>query len=225
MCYQNPTKIPQKARDPVGEYGFVNFNSVTHLVASSLQLTAYRCRSQRKRTANQNLSSHQGAAHLLLQHITSPPAVTHSDRVCLCRRRRQQPYCPLSRVRDTWRQSIGPIVSSSLRPNHPPGALVGILVIQTMADKSEPNRVQVQSVALSRVADQPVSSAEERSESEEESVMPEAEAPAPAIRRLGKHHSDKSVAGGGVIIGGLVTAIFAAVFCYIRVTRKRNSVH
>nr|GMD33484.1 Actin cytoskeleton-regulatory complex protein [Ipomoea batatas] len=35
------------------------------------------------------------------------------------------------------------------------------------------------------------------------------------------HHSDKSVAGGGVIIGGLVTAIFAAVYCYIRVTRKR----
>lgn len=49
-------------------------------------------------------------------------------------------------------------------------------------------------------------------------------AEAPEIRKLGKHdhHSDKSVAGGGVIIGGLVTAIFAAVFCYIRVTRKRN---
>ncbi|KAI3439807.1 uncharacterized protein J3R85_004199 [Psidium guajava] len=38
-----------------------------------------------------------------------------------------------------------------------------------------------------------------------------------------KHRSsDKSVAGGGVIIGGLVTAVFAAVFCYIRVTRKRD---
>ncbi|KAK9052023.1 hypothetical protein SSX86_028651 [Deinandra increscens subsp. villosa] len=34
------------------------------------------------------------------------------------------------------------------------------------------------------------------------------------------HHS--SVAGGGVIIGGLVTVAFAAVFCYIRVTRKRD---
>lgn len=42
-------------------------------------------------------------------------------------------------------------------------------------------------------------------------------------RKIGKHHSsDKSVAGGGVIIGGLVTAIFAAVYCYIRVTRKRR---
>lgn len=50
-----------------------------------------------------------------------------------------------------------------------------------------------------------------------------AEAPA-MIRRLGKHHStDKSVAGGGVIIGGLVTAIFAAVFCYIRVTRRKDN--
>jgi len=44
------------------------------------------------------------------------------------------------------------------------------------------------------------------------------------IRRLGKHHStDKSVVGGGVIICGFVTAIFAAVFCYIRVTRKRDT--
>ncbi|MED6205000.1 hypothetical protein PIB30_013996 [Stylosanthes scabra] len=53
----------------------------------------------------------------------------------------------------------------------------------------------------------------------------EAEAPVDNIRRLGKHHSttDKSVAGGGVILGGLVTATFAAVFCYIRVTRKRNT--
>ncbi|KAG7011935.1 hypothetical protein SDJN02_26843, partial [Cucurbita argyrosperma subsp. argyrosperma] len=49
-------------------------------------------------------------------------------------------------------------------------------------------------------------------------------AEAPEIRRLGKHHVDKSVAGGGVIIGGLVTAVFAAVFCYIRVTRKRDGV-
>ncbi|MED6183510.1 hypothetical protein PIB30_038439 [Stylosanthes scabra] len=55
--------------------------------------------------------------------------------------------------------------------------------------------------------------------------MAEAEAPVDNIRRLGKHHSttDKSVAGGGVILGGLVTATFAAVFCYIRVTRKRDT--
>ncbi|KAL4359734.1 hypothetical protein HN51_019468 [Arachis hypogaea] len=52
-----------------------------------------------------------------------------------------------------------------------------------------------------------------------------AEAPTDNIRRLGKHHSttDKSVAGGGVILGGLVTATFAAVFCYIRVTRRRDT--
>ncbi|KAL4292896.1 uncharacterized protein LOC107613761 isoform X1 [Arachis ipaensis] len=52
-----------------------------------------------------------------------------------------------------------------------------------------------------------------------------AEAPIDNIRRLGKHHSttDKSVAGGGVILGGLVTATFAAVFCYIRVTRRRDT--
>ncbi|KAK8657261.1 hypothetical protein V6N13_035511 [Hibiscus sabdariffa] len=51
------------------------------------------------------------------------------------------------------------------------------------------------------------------------------EAQAPEMRRLGKHHlSDKSVAAGGVIVGGLVTAIFVAVFAYIRVTRRRDGV-
>ncbi|KAJ4982010.1 hypothetical protein NE237_032847 [Protea cynaroides] len=45
----------------------------------------------------------------------------------------------------------------------------------------------------------------------------------PDYRRLGGHHSsDRSMAGGGVIIGGLVTFTFATVFCYIRVTRRRN---
>ncbi|KAG6416946.1 hypothetical protein SASPL_124387 [Salvia splendens] len=49
-----------------------------------------------------------------------------------------------------------------------------------------------------------------------------ADPPSAAIES-GKHHSsDKSVAGGGVIIGGLVTAIFAAVYCYIRVTRRKQ---
>ncbi|KAI3728831.1 hypothetical protein L6452_17475 [Arctium lappa] len=36
-----------------------------------------------------------------------------------------------------------------------------------------------------------------------------------------KHHHS-SVAGGGVIIGGLATVTFAAVYCYIRVTRTRD---
>ncbi|KAI3714120.1 hypothetical protein L1987_72710 [Smallanthus sonchifolius] len=40
-----------------------------------------------------------------------------------------------------------------------------------------------------------------------------------------RHSSDESVAGGGVIIGGLVTITFAAIYCYIRVTRKRDDRH
>ena len=106
--------------------------------------------------------------------------------------------------------------------------LAEILVVQAMAGKSEgselnpfglkaQNKVGTLRV-VARLADQPVSSV---AESPEGSNVAEA----PEIRRLGKHHSDKSVAGGGVIIGGLVTAIFAAVFCYIRVTRKRGDVH
>ncbi|KAI4334059.1 hypothetical protein L6164_018796 [Bauhinia variegata] len=98
-----------------------------------------------------------------------------------------------------------------------------VLLLQVMVSDSEaaglnPNPVELKTETAAethenraRIADQPVSSSAESETAE-----------APEIRRLGKHHSaDKSVAGGGVIIGGLVTAICAAVFCYIRVTRKR----
>ncbi|KAE9611017.1 hypothetical protein Lal_00015837 [Lupinus albus] len=38
------------------------------------------------------------------------------------------------------------------------------------------------------------------------------------------HHSyDKSIAGGGVILGGLATTFLVTVFCYIRATRRRKS--
>ncbi|PIN02256.1 hypothetical protein CDL12_25231 [Handroanthus impetiginosus] len=41
-----------------------------------------------------------------------------------------------------------------------------------------------------------------------------------------KHHHhrsiDKSVAGGGVILGGLVTLFLVALFCYIRATRRKD---
>ncbi|KFK38293.1 hypothetical protein AALP_AA3G095300 [Arabis alpina] len=57
---------------------------------------------------------------------------------------------------------------------------------------------------------------------------PSAEAEAPEVShseetvQRGHHHStvDRSVAGGGVILGGLATTFFVAVFCYIRATRK-----
>ncbi|KAG9454321.1 hypothetical protein H6P81_007225 [Aristolochia fimbriata] len=46
----------------------------------------------------------------------------------------------------------------------------------------------------------------------------------PIVRRFGKHHHsvDKSVVGGGVILGGLATMILAAVFWYIRITRRQT---
>ncbi|KAI4322588.1 hypothetical protein L6164_022265 [Bauhinia variegata] len=105
--------------------------------------------------------------------------------------------------------------------------VVQVLVLQAMANDSEaaglnPNSLELKTETAAgehenrdRTADEPVSSTSESEAAE-----------APEIRRLGKHHStDKSVAGGGVIIGGLVTAICAAVFCYIRVTRKREDGH
>ncbi|GAV71164.1 hypothetical protein CFOL_v3_14658 [Cephalotus follicularis] len=92
-----------------------------------------------------------------------------------------------------------------------------ILVIQAVADKSgdlgmNPVGDKVQS--RYSVVYQPAPSPDDTKVTE-----------APVIRRLGRHRSDRSVAGGGVIIGGLVTTIFAAVFCYIRVTRRRGGVH
>ncbi|KAF3443771.1 hypothetical protein FNV43_RR13461 [Rhamnella rubrinervis] len=112
--------------------------------------------------------------------------------------------------------------------------LAVIFAVQVMADKSDhelsqPNHLEInvvqKGVMSSRVADQPVPSAASAPSEAKEDESSEV-AGAPANRRLGKHEhrSDKSVAGGGVIIGGLVTAIFAAVFCYIRVTRKRDGV-
>ncbi|KAL6958283.1 hypothetical protein U1Q18_001410 [Sarracenia purpurea var. burkii] len=89
------------------------------------------------------------------------------------------------------------------------------VVIRTGDDPSHP-------AAVDRTISDPPSSGdamESSSEGEDESSVAEA----PEIERLGKRHSsDKSVAGGGVIIGGLATAIFAAVYCYIRVTRRRD---
>ncbi|KAK1422903.1 hypothetical protein QVD17_18192 [Tagetes erecta] len=49
---------------------------------------------------------------------------------------------------------------------------------------------------------------------------PQGESGEQMVHTESHHHS--SVAGGGVIIGGLATVTFAAVYCYIRVTRRRN---
>ncbi|XVE76455.1 hypothetical protein DITRI_Ditri12bG0174200 [Diplodiscus trichospermus] len=44
------------------------------------------------------------------------------------------------------------------------------------------------------------------------------------IHLLKHHHStDKSIAGGGVILGGLATTFLVAVFCYIRATGRHKS--
>lgn len=39
---------------------------------------------------------------------------------------------------------------------------------------------------------------------------------------LKHHHVDRSVAGGGVILGGLATTFLVAVFCYIRATARHK---
>ncbi|CAL5342490.1 unnamed protein product [Camellia sinensis] len=103
--------------------------------------------------------------------------------------------------------------------------LAQILLVQAMAIRSDGSELNPPTVVV-RTSDESHPAAVDHAiadpPSSSESAS-EGEAQAPEIRRLGKHHSpDKSVAGGGVIIGGLVTAIFAAVYCYIRVTRRKD---
>ena len=46
----------------------------------------------------------------------------------------------------------------------------------------------------------------------------------PVIRVIGKHYSsDRSAAGGDVILGGFVMAVVVAVVCYLRVTRSHEA--
>ncbi|XP_022720833.1 uncharacterized protein LOC111278492 [Durio zibethinus] len=48
----------------------------------------------------------------------------------------------------------------------------------------------------------------------------------PVIRAIGKHYSsDKSAAGGDVILGGFVMAVVVAVVCYLRITRRSLEAH
>ncbi|CAK9135461.1 unnamed protein product [Ilex paraguariensis] len=45
-------------------------------------------------------------------------------------------------------------------------------------------------------------------------------------RLVTRHHSsDKSMAGGDVILGGFATAVVASIVCYIRVTRRNQHVN
>lgn len=71
--------------------------------------------------------------------------------------------------------------------------------------------------------------------SDSESMEEGAATEAPSFWRLGpvgkggkagesEKKADNSVAGGGIIIAGLVTTISAVVFLYIRVTRRRVGV-
>ncbi|KDP20836.1 hypothetical protein JCGZ_21307 [Jatropha curcas] len=45
----------------------------------------------------------------------------------------------------------------------------------------------------------------------------------PGIRQIARHHPNRSVAGGDVILCGFLMAIVAVVFCYIRITRRNHN--
>ncbi|KAE8698475.1 Xyloglucan endotransglucosylase/hydrolase protein 9 precursor [Hibiscus syriacus] len=102
--------------------------------------------------------------------------------------------------------------------------LVELLLLHATADQESEVKLKPSEVDKKDEAGW-VISREANREPAESPADESGEAEAPEIRRLGKHHaSDMSAAGGGVIIGGIFfTAIFASVFAYIRVTRKRVS--
>ncbi|GMN41225.1 hypothetical protein TIFTF001_010449 [Ficus carica] len=58
--------------------------------------------------SNYHLASDTSPIAIPISYRRRPPTptahhiATHSNKVCPCRRRRQQPYCPLHRVRDAW---------------------------------------------------------------------------------------------------------------------------
>ncbi|KAK6919449.1 hypothetical protein RJ641_015353 [Dillenia turbinata] len=109
-----------------------------------------------------------------------------------------------------WFLTVQALINQSDGPDH-----------QNQSPSKFHRKLKLESSAeVSRISDPPVE-LKSTSSGEDESAV--AEAPKVEIRRLEKHRSDKSVAGGGVIIGGLATAILAAVFCYIRVTRPRKN--
>uniref|UniRef100_A0A3Q7J2F9 Uncharacterized protein n=2 Tax=Solanum lycopersicum TaxID=4081 RepID=A0A3Q7J2F9_SOLLC len=114
---------------------------------------------------------------------------------------------------------------------------ISLLIFQGMAEKSHisppfPRKLTIRKIAESSIANPPLSKGRieelfEEGENEIVEACSRAEASAPEgtnILKIRHHHSaDKSIAGGEVIIGGLVTAIFAAVYCYIRITRKKDN--
>ncbi|XP_042486638.1 uncharacterized protein LOC122066880 [Macadamia integrifolia] len=97
-------------------------------------------------------------------------------------------------------------------------AMADVFVMQVMSLEQQPTELKKPSMVTSEISEPPApASMEQGNEQGSE------QAEAPDIRRLGKHHSSNdSIAGGGVIIGGLATITFAAIFCYIRVTRRKN---
>ncbi|KAJ6425384.1 hypothetical protein OIU84_026034 [Salix udensis] len=64
-----------------------------------------------------------------------------------------------------------------------------------------------------------------RSSSEASSAEESVSIQVQATHLLPNHHhsADKSIAGGGVILGGLATTFLVAVFCYIRATGRHKA--
>ncbi|KAL4201809.1 hypothetical protein AMTRI_Chr02g260550 [Amborella trichopoda] len=99
-------------------------------------------------------------------------------------------------------------------------ALATLFSIST-ASESDPQELELQ-VRVLGVRPLGPSQSPTASVSKLQEILPEI-AQSPTARRLGRHHtSDKSVAGGGVILGGLATTVIIAVFAYIRVTRSNG---
>lgn len=115
-------------------------------------------------------------------------------------------------------QTLGQSPSASIASTPAPSPSPHVIRKLGMHNPSEANSKSSDAPALSP-SSAPAASTSEAPETEESLSIPEQEI------HLKKHHDsmDKSVAGGGVILGGLATTFLVAVFSYIRATARHKA--
>ncbi|KAL8036671.1 hypothetical protein ABFX02_12G173500 [Erythranthe guttata] len=97
------------------------------------------------------------------------------------------------------------------------------LTIAAGADNEEKNPIISRKLGNNFITTLKKLSTAEAPQAVEESGPSAAAAQEEQMLKINHHGVDKSIAGGGVILGGLATTFLVAVFCYIRATGRKNA--
>lgn len=104
--------------------------------------------------------------------------------------------------------------------------LANACVSLTMASAPSPSKAPAPMIRkMGKHQNAPALSPSNEQSSREAQAVPETEDNVSILEQkihLKHHHVDRSVAGGGVILGGLATTFLVAVFCYIRATARHK---